>query len=186
MESELITEEEVEKISEEVEVKPKKKRKTVSIPQSLESLSGRDVLEMLEFLHRRYLSWMTEAEGAKYTTLYRQVREEALKEVIETYTEIQKQNQELINRLTQLTETLQKTFSPTSQVVQAVAETAARQTVEEVRRSILDDPRVRALILIALDYISEREPRLKKYLPFAQAVLMPEAFQQSEPSQQST
>jgi len=181
--AELVTAEEAEKISEEVEIRPKKRKvKQLNLPQSLESLSGREVIDILEFLHRKYLSWMTEAEGAKYGTLYRQVREDALKETLEVYTEIQKQNQELINKLTQLTDTLQKMVGG-QVVVQQVAEEAAKATVQEVKRSILDDPRVRALLYIVADYMSEKAPGLKKYLPFIQAILLPESVQQQETSE---
>jgi len=177
--AELITPEEAEKIESEVVERPRKKPKKLMLtPQSLEAVSGRDVIEILEFLHRKYLSWLTEAEGAKYSTLYRQAKDEALKEALEVYAEVQKQNQELLNKLTQLTEALSRQMQTTAP--EQIAQEAAKQTVEEVKKSLLDDPRIRALGYVFFDYIASKNPELRKYSKLVEAILLGDLIQQEQ------
>jgi hypothetical protein len=193
--AELVTQEEAEKIATEVAVeKPKKRRSTPSaIPRGLSEITGVEAIEVLEFLHRKYLSWLTEAEGAKYSTLYRQAKDEALKEAIGYYTEVQKLNKEIMDRLEQVTQTLQSLVSqlaPGKPVEQVVEETA-RKTVEQVRKSIFDDPRVRALLYVVYDYLADRDPRLRRYQRIVEAILLPETSEArreetSETTQEAT
>jgi len=193
--AELVTPEEAERIASEVAVeKPKKRRSTPpAIPRGLSEITGAEAIEVIEFLHRKYLSWLTEAEGAKYSTLYRQAKDEALKEAISYYAEIQKLNKEIMDRLEQVTQTLQGLVSQLApgKTVEQVAEETAKKTVEQVRRSIFDDPRVRALLYVVYDYLADRDPRLRRYQRVVEAILLPEASEareeaSSELSQEAT
>jgi hypothetical protein len=155
--------------------KPKKKKRKSEEdeePAELHQLSGSEVIRILDFLHRRYLSWMTEAESAKYSQLYRTAREEALKETLETYAELQKQNQALLERMEKLINALEGKL---------VAQAAPPQPPPQQQlRSLLDDPRVRALLFVAFDYFASKNPELSKYRQLIQALLLPETLEQRE------
>lgn len=177
---ELVSYEEVEKIEEETGLEKKKKKRGRRIddeeaPLSLQKLSGEETVRILDFLHRRYLSWMTEAEGTKYAGLYRTAKEEALREALETYTEIQKQNQQLLERMEKLIQTLEGklTTAPQTQEI-------AQQTAEQIKKSLLDDPRVRSIIFIGLESLFGNNPQYQKYRNFILSLLFPEAIKEEE------
>ncbi len=144
----------------------KKKKKSASleapIPESLKRLSGEEVLRILDFLHRKYLSWMTEAEGAKYSSVYKSAKEEALREVLELQAELQKQIQQQIETLQKITVALQEAITKQPQVV---------------TKSLLEDPRFRVLAYVIYDYLASKNPELKKYRDLVLSILMPEATQ---------
>lgn len=176
---ELVSYEEVEKIEEEAGLEKKKKKRGRRIddeeaPLSLQKLSGEETVRILDFLHRRYLSWMTEAEGTKYAGLYRTAKEEALREALETYSEIQKQNQQLLERMEKLIQTLE------AKLTTAPAQEIAQQTAEQIKRSILDDPRVRSLLFIGLESLFGNNPQYQKYRNFLLSLLFPEAMTPKE------
>ena len=149
------------------ESESKKKRKSkgleAPVPESLSKLSGDEVLRILDFLHRKYLSWLTEAEGAKYSSIYKSAKEEALKEVLDLQAELQKQIQSQIEQLEKISASLQERISAPMPKI-----------------SLLDDPRIRALIYLAFETIASKNPELQKYKPIAQAILLPEAQEQHE------
>jgi len=159
----------MDRLGELAEVKVRKKNKRRKelnpAPESLRELSGEDVLNIFDFLHRRYLSWMTEAESAKYSTLYKSARDEALKETLETYSELQKQNQELINKLEKLVNALEGRLQPTA---------IATETAQQIKKSLLDDPRIRTLIAIGLDAFLGSNDLYQKYRPLVICTLAPE------------
>jgi len=157
-----------------IERKPRRRRRRRNddeIPLSLDKISGKEVMEILDFLHRRYLSWLTEAEATKFSTVYRSAKEEALKESLEIYSEIQKQNQQMLEQLNRLAEKLGQ--------IQGVAppQQLAKETAEEIKKSLLDDPRVRSLIFVMLESFLGKNEQYQKFRPFIAQLLIPEAFQ---------
>ena len=151
----------------------RRKKDEDEMPLPLDKLSGREVIQILDFLHKRYLSWMTEAESAKYATVYKSAKEEALKESLEMYAEIQKQNQQLIEQLNKLIERLQ-------QQQQVQPQQIAKETVQEMKKSLLDDPRVRSLLFVLLESFLGKNETYQKFRPFLARILIPEAFRQQE------
>lgn len=145
-----------------------RKRQNEELPQELGRLSGSEVIRILDFLHRRYLSWMVEAEGAKYTSVYKTAREEALKDVMETYAEIQKQNNQLLERMEKLIQALEGKLTAQPTII-------AQQTAEQLKRSIFDDPRVRSMIFIGLESLFGNNPNYQRLRDFIISVLFPEA-----------
>jgi hypothetical protein len=174
--AEFMTEEEIKQIDQVVEQpKPRKRRKAEDIELAdLENMKGSDIIKILDFLHRRYLSWMTEAESAKFSSLYKSAKDEALKETLEVYSEIQKQNQELLERMERLIQALEGRLTATPE---QIAQVTAQQTVEQAKKSILEDPRVRALGFIIFDYLSSKDPNLAKYKDIVKMILFPELLQ---------
>jgi len=155
----------------EVEKPKKKKRRSgkLSIPLPLDKLSGKEVIEILDFLHKRYLSWMTEAEASKYSVVYKSAKEDALKESLEIYNELSKQIASITENLNKLAEKL-ATVNVTPQQI-------AKEVVQETKRSLLDDPRVRTLIFVGLESLLGKNPQYQKLRPLIASILMPEAFQ---------
>jgi hypothetical protein len=132
----IIDEEEIKKIDEEtgIEVQPKKKKKKANeelLP--LEKVSGKEVVEILNFLHRKYLEYMTQVEGAKYMGVYKSIKDEALKETLEVYAELQKQNQMLMEKLERLVNALEGKIIQQEQP-QIQPEALAKTTAEEIKR----------------------------------------------------
>lgn len=163
--------EEVKEVEKEIGISKRKKKKRLGASDieefdTLSSMSGSEVIKVLDFLHRRYLSWMTEAESAKYSGLYKTAREEALKEVMETYSEIQKQNQALLEKLESLIKILsEKQITP---------ESVAQQTAQEIRKSLLEDPRIRGLIFVILETLFSNNPNYQKLRGILTPILFPE------------
>ena len=158
-----------------VERKSRRRRRRRSddeIPLSLDKISGKEVMEILDFLHRRYLSWLTEAEATKFSTVYRSAKEEALKESLEIYGELQKHVVNIVERLDKLAERLEKVTTPIA------PQQMAKETAEEIKKSLLDDPRVRSLIFVMLESFLGKNEQYQKFRPFIAQLLIPEAFQQ--------
>lgn len=148
------------------EPKRKRRKEDPILPEELKKLSGDEVLRVLDFMHRRYLSWMTEAESVKYSSLYKSARDEALKETLETYAELQKQNQALMERMEKLIQALEGRLQPTQ---------IAQETAQQIKKSILDDPRVRTLIAVGLDAFLKDNEVYQKYRPLVICTLLPES-----------
>ena len=171
--AEEISQEEVERIEKEAQITPRRRRKREEEePLELSRLSGEEVVRILDFLHRRYLSWMTEAESTKYAGVYKTAKDEALKEALETYAEIQKQNQELISRLEKLITVL----------AERVSTQPPQQPVEQVR-SILDDPRVRGIVFIILETLLRDKPTYQEMRKLLIPLLFPESTSASSEQQ---
>jgi len=147
------------------------------MPLSLDKISGREVVEILRFLHRHYLSWMTEAESTKFSTVYRSAKEEALKETLDLYNELHKQVSVVVDKLEKITERLEKLEARTT-----TTQETAKKTVEEIKKSILDDPRVRSLLLVLLETTLGKNEQYKKFRPLIAKILLPEAFEKEEKS----
>lgn len=147
------------------EPEPRKRRKTrknmEEIPLPLEKLSGREIVEILDFLHRRYLSWMTEAESSKYMTVWKSARDEAIKEILETQSQILEQQNQTISRLENTIKMLEYRLN------QAQAGTS---------KSFLDDPRIRALLFTLLETFLGNNQQYKNLRGLLATVLLPEAF----------
>jgi len=172
-----IDESQIQSLEQEIVTETRKRRRgreITDIPRELEQMSGSDVVKILEFLHRKYLSWMTEAEGSKYATLYKSAKEEALKETLEAYAELQKTNQVLLERLERLVESLENRLVSQPAVQ---PQEVAKETVKELKKSLLDDPRVRALLYVVADYFMGKNPELAKYKPIVASILFPEAVE---------
>jgi len=165
-----------------VERKSRRRRRRRSddeIPLSLDKISGKEVMEILDFLHRRYLSWLTEAEATKFSTVYRSAKEEALKESLEIYGELQKHVVNIVERLDKLAERLEKVTTPIA------PQQMAKETAEEIKKSLLDDPRVRSLIFVMLESFLGKNEQYQKFRPFIAQLLIPEAFQRPQSKPQS-
>ena len=165
-----------------IERKPRRRRRRRNddeIPLSLDKISGKEVMEILDFLHRRYLSWLTEAEATKFSTVYRSAKEEALKESLEIYGELQKHVVNIVERLDKLAERLEKVTTPTP------PQQLAKETAEEIKKSLLDDPRVRSLIFVMLESFLGKNEQYQKFRPFIAQLLIPEAFQPPQSKPQS-
>jgi len=163
-----------------IETSKRKRRRRSSdeeLPLPLEKLSGREVIEILDFLHRRYLSWMTEAEASKFSVVYKTAKEDALKESLEIYNEITKQQQQIIENLNKLASNLS--------AIQQLPKQVSKEVVQEAKRSILDDPRVRTLIFVGLESFLANNQTYKQLRPLIAQLLIPEAFQQQQGQQQS-
>jgi len=139
------------------------------IPLPLSKLSGKEVIEILDFLHKRYLSWMTEAEASKYSTVYRSAKEEALKETLDLYSELQKQVLETIKELKETVEALRTIHH---QQIQRIPQ----ETAKEVKKGLLEDPRVRALIFVGLESFLGNNPKYQELRPIIRQILMPETI----------
>ena len=86
---------------------------TKDIEEVLKKVDGASALRLMNYLHRSYLSWITEAEAEKYYTVTRQAFSEAL-------TQQQQVIREIMNNIAQQ---LQNTISPALSTVSKVLET---------------------------------------------------------------
>jgi len=86
---------------------------TKDIEEVLKKVDGASALRLMNYLHRSYLSWITEAEAEKYYTVTRQAFSEAL-------TQQQQVIREIMNNVAQQ---LQNTIAPALNTVSKVLET---------------------------------------------------------------
>ena len=164
-----------ETIDESVEGKKPKKRarkNTGSLPKGLAKMNGADVIEVMDFLHKRYLSWLTEAEASKYTIVYKTAKEEALKETLEITNELLKNMENMLSTMQQM---LQKMEEMTKPKVPTVI------TKKEIQKmSILDDPRIRTTLFAILDGFMAGRKEWNMIRDLVAGILIPEAFEQMQ------
>ncbi|MEM4976072.1 MAG: hypothetical protein QXT64_01965 [Desulfurococcaceae archaeon] len=171
----------VEEIEEHIEgevvkVTPKRKprRLEAEIPKELGALSGDNVVKIMEFLHKKYLSWLREAESTKYVDVVRSIREETVNEINKFYSEIFRSYEERFKKHEEMLEKLTKMIDDLYSRVSIVREGEQEKVV--VKQSVLDDPRVRALLYIVSEAVSDKLPSIKSYLPLLRAILLPESL----------
>ncbi|MEM4675236.1 MAG: hypothetical protein QXM12_02990 [Nitrososphaerota archaeon] len=175
----------VEEIEEHIEgevvkVTPRRKPRRIEaeIPKELGALSGDNVVKIMEFLHKKYLSWLREAESTKYVDVVRSIREETVNEINKFYSEVFKSYEERFRKHEEMLEKLTKMIDDLYSRVSIIKEGEQEKVV--VKQSVLDDPRVRALLYIVSEAVSDKLPAIKQYLPFLRAILFPESIPREE------
>ena len=163
-----------------VKVTPRRrgKRLEAEIPKELGALSGDNVVKIMEFLHKKYLSWLREAESTKYVDVVRSIREETVNEINKFYSEIFRSYEERFKKHEEMLEKLTKMIDDLYSRVSIVREGEQEKVV--VKQSVLDDPRVRALLYIVSEAVSDKLPAIKQYLPVLRALLLPESLAPEE------
>jgi hypothetical protein len=68
------------------------------LEQELKKLDGSSLVKILNFLHKTYLSWITEAEAEKYYTVSTRAFDEALRRQEKTVTELAEQFSKTLGR----------------------------------------------------------------------------------------
>ncbi|MEM1830776.1 MAG: hypothetical protein QXJ97_04500, partial [Desulfurococcaceae archaeon] len=154
--------------------KRKPRRLEAEIPRELEKLTGDNVVKIMEFLHKKYLSWLREAESTKYVDVVRSIREETVSEINKFYSEIFRGYEERFKKHEEMLEKLTKMIDDLYNRISIVREGEQEKVV--VKQNILDDPRVRALTYIIAEAVSDKLPAIKQYLPVLRALLFPEAI----------
>lgn len=159
-----------------VKVTPRRKprRLEAEIPKELGALSGDNVVKIMEFLHKKYLSWLREAESTKYVDVVRSIREETVNEINKFYSEIFRSYEERFKKHEEMLEKLTKMIDDLYNRISIVKEGEQEKVV--VKQSVLDDPRVRALLYIVSEAVSDKLPSIKSYLPLLRAILLPESL----------
>ncbi len=182
--SKEITQEDLSHIEEQLEervVKAGRKRKKnndIEMPISLRELSGEDVIEVFRFLHRQYLSWMSEAEASKYTDIVRQIRSETVDETKKIYDYIISEYEKKLEEYSKTLEIMSKRLEELS--------TRIQQPGQPIQVSILEDRRVRALLFPLLDTLLKNNPDYEKYKPLLAQVLLGDIIKevtQEQPAQ---
>ncbi|MEM4827772.1 MAG: hypothetical protein QXK07_07035 [Desulfurococcaceae archaeon] len=163
-----------------VKVTPRRKprRLEAEIPKELGALSGDNVVKIMEFLHKKYLSWLREAESTKYVDVVRSIREETVNEINKFYSEIFRSYEERFKKHEEMLEKLTKMIDDLYNRISIVKEGEREKVV--VKQSVLDDPRVRALLYIVSEAVSDKLPAIKQYLPVLRALLLPESLAPEE------
>lgn len=166
-----------QEIDDEIEqVQKPKKRKSrknnMALPRGLAKMSGADVIEVMDFLHKRYLSWLTEAEASKYAIVYKTAKEEALKETLDITNELLKQMENMINTMNNMIKQLQEMVTP------QVPKIITKKIVKE--KSLLDDPRLRTTLFAVMDAFLANRKEWQVARPVVARILMPEAFEGEE------
>jgi len=130
------------------------------LEQELKKLDGSSLVKILNFLHKTYLSWITEAEAEKYYTVSTRAFDEALRRQERTVTELAEQfSKTLGDKIAPVLETLDRRLEQLEQRIERV-ESKAPQTI---------DDRLITLGLIFMDALSDKFPALKQYKPLIQA-----------------
>lgn len=172
MSTEEINPEDVKTLEEEIKPAERRRGRKPKLEEevvSLSKLSGEETVKILDFLHRRYLSWMTEAESTKYANIFETAREKALEDVLKTYSEIQKQNQEMISKLVEAIDSINKRLAELPQIT---AQQTTQQTITQVK-SVLEDPRVRALLLLCFEALAPKLNINEDLKNLIRAILLP-------------
>lgn len=163
------TVEEIEQhIEGEIPVKTKKRKD--DIPLGLTGMTGTDVIRIMEFLHKKYLSWLREAESTKYVDIVRSIREETVSEINKFYSEIFKAYEDRLKKHEEMMEKLTKMIDDLYSKISVVKEGEQEKVV--VKQSVLDDPRVRVLGYILYESLSQKNETLQKYKPIVQQLLL--------------
>lgn len=175
----------VDEIEEHIEgeipkITPRRKPRRIEaeIPKELGALSGDNVVKIMEFLHKKYLSWLREAESTKYVDVVRSIREETVNEINKFYSEVFKSYEERFRKHEEMLEKLTNMIDDLYSRISIVREGEQERVL--VKQNILDDPRVRALLYIISEALSDKLPSVKQYLPVIRALLLPESVAKQE------
>lgn len=153
-----------------------KKNEVEEIPLTLEKLSGRDVVNIMRFLHRQYLSWLREAEASKYTDLVTRIRSETMEESKKIYDYIINEYEQ---RLQQHEAVLKEILEKLSNI--QPAQPQQQPTPPPITHSIkelLEDRRVRSLLYVVLDTWLKNNPDYQKYKPLIAHTLLGDIIQE--------
>jgi Mg2+ and Co2+ transporter CorA len=146
------------------------------LEQELKKLDGSSLVKILNFLHKTYLSWITEAEAEKYYTVSTRAFDEALRRQEKTVTELAEQfSRTLGDKIAPVLETLDRRLEQLEKRIERV-EAKAPATVDE---------RLIALGLVFIDALSDKFPTLKQYRPIIQSLIVSTAQKYLESTQES-
>ncbi|MEM4483416.1 MAG: hypothetical protein QXS19_05825 [Candidatus Methanomethylicia archaeon] len=181
---EIVTDQEIEDIEKkienriETESRIKKRRKIdEDQPLELEKMSGREAVKILDYLHRKYLSWLREAEASKYVDIVRSIRSETLKEVDEFYNNIVKTYEDRITALEDTIMKLNETVKNLTDLISSVKEGGKVEVKHsETIDRILNDDRVKSLILIIYNILKKKIPELQEIEPIVLYSFLPEEY----------
>lgn len=164
MEDEAI--EQVDKELQNLEIETRKRRgrppKTtpkIEIPESvLNKLTANEMMQLIrsissifDFLHTKYIEWMEEAEGARYASLYQSARQNILNEYMETISQFENKLNQLENAINSLKQIQQQ---------------------PQMQMQLLQDPRIRALMLVIAETLLKDNKIYEKIRPFLVSTLM--------------
>jgi Mg2+ and Co2+ transporter CorA len=133
------------------------------LEQELKKLDGSSLVKILNFLHKTYLSWITEAEAEKYYTVSTRAFDEALRRQEKTVTELAEQfGRTLSDKIAPVLETLDRRLEQLEKRIERV-EAKAPSPIDE---------RLIALGLVFIDALSDKFPTLKQYRPIIQSLIV--------------
>ncbi|MEM4619777.1 MAG: hypothetical protein QW607_06135 [Desulfurococcaceae archaeon] len=181
---EIVTDQEIEDIEKKIEnrieseTRIKKRRRTdEDQPIELERMSGREAVKILDYLHRKYLSWLREAEASKYVDIVRSIRSETLKEVDEFYNNIVKTYEDRITALENTIMKLNETVKNLTDLISTVRESGKIEVKHgETIDRILNDDRVKSLILIVYNILKKKIPELREIEPIVLYTFLPDEY----------
>ncbi|MEM1724532.1 MAG: hypothetical protein QXW71_01970 [Thermoplasmata archaeon] len=183
---EIVTDQEMEDIEKKIENRietetkiRKRRRADEDQPLELERMSGREAVKILDYLHKNYLSWLREAEASKYVDIVRSIRSETIKEVDEFYNNIVRTYEE---RIANLEDTIMKLNETVKNLTDLIS-TAKQEGKVEVKTSetidrILNDDRVKSLILIVYNILKKKIPELREIEPIVLYTFLPSEYKQ--------
>jgi len=146
------------------------------LEQELKKLDGSSLVKILNFLHKTYLSWITEAEAEKYYTVSTRAFDEALRRQEKTVTELAEQfSRTLGDKIAPVLETLDRRLEQLEKRIERV-EAKAPSPIDE---------RLIALGLVFIDALSDKFPTLKQYRPIIQSLIVSTAQKYLESTQES-
>ncbi len=133
------------------------------LQEELKKLDGSSLVKILNFLHKTYLSWITEAEAEKYYTVSTRAFDEALRRQEKTVSELAEQ----------FSKTLQERITPVFEVIDKRLEQLEKriESVESKTRPSIIDDRLIALGLMILDAYADKNPSLKELRPLLRSIL---------------
>jgi len=135
------------------------------LEEELKKLDGSSLVKVLNFLHKTYLSWITEAEAEKYYTVSTRAFDEALKRQEKTITEISEQfSKTLSDKIAPVLDSLDKRLKELEERIESVEEKATEKKGEI-------DERLITLALVFADAFTDKVEALKQYKPLIQALL---------------
>ena len=157
---------------EEEEYKPltrrgRKKQTKLEIDKDLEEelkkLDGSSLIKVLNFLHKTYLSWITEAEAEKYYTVSTRAFDEALRRQEKTIAELSEQfSRVLTDKITPVFDTLDRRLEALEKRIESVETKAGKPAI---------DDRLIAIGLMLLDSYAEKNQTLKELRPLIRGFL---------------
>lgn len=134
------------------------------LEEDLKKLDGSSLVKVLNFLHKTYLSWITEAEAEKYYTVSTRAFDEALRRQEKTIAELSEQfGKMLTEKITPVFDVLDKRLETLEKRIESVESKASKP--------ITVDDRLIALGLMLLDSYAEKNQTLKELRPLIRSFL---------------
>jgi len=121
-------------------------------PFSLRQISGEQAIDLLEFLHKKYLSWIREAEASKYVDIVKSIREATLEEAKTIYSSLVEEYEKRLEQRDQvLMNVVDKLEKMTQTIEKLTQQPPQQQQPQQTIIQFLNDPRVRTLIFLGLE-----------------------------------